>query len=91
MAQQNSNEEIKPIINRLSRALGHLEHVKRMVEEGRDCSEILIQLSAVESAIHSTGIELLKDYIDHSVEDAASKKDAKAIEDLKVAIERYCK
>jgi DNA-binding FrmR family transcriptional regulator len=36
----------------MSRAIGHMEFVKRMVEEDRDCSEILIQLSAVKSAIN---------------------------------------
>ena len=37
----------KAVLNRLSRAIGHLESIKRMVEDGRDCSEVLIQLSAV--------------------------------------------
>ena len=91
MAQQHTSEEMKPIVNRLSRAIGHLEHVKKMVEEGRNCSEILIQLSAVEAAINSTGVELLKDHIDHCVLEAVNEGDMKAIEDLKIAIERYCK
>lgn len=91
MAHPHTPEEMKPIVNRLSRAIGHLEHVKRMVEEGRDCSEILIQLSAVEAAINSTGVELLKDHIDQCVIEAVNEGDMKAIEDLKVAIERYCK
>ena len=30
--------QTKAVINRLSRAIGHLESVKRMVEDGRDCS-----------------------------------------------------
>ena len=40
----------KAVINRLARAIGHLEKVKRMVEEGYDCSEVLVQLAAVRSA-----------------------------------------
>ncbi len=91
MGQQNTPEEMKPIVNRLSRAIGHLEHVKRMVEEGRDCSEILIQLSAVEAAINSTGVELLKDHIDRCFDDAVKNGDMEAIEGLKAAMERYCK
>ncbi|MCQ2512101.1 MAG: metal-sensing transcriptional repressor [Lachnospiraceae bacterium] len=91
MAHQHTSEEMKPIVNRLSRAIGHLEHVKKMVEEGRNCSEILIQLSAVEAAINSTGVELLKDHIDHCVLEAVNEGDMKAIEDLKIAIERYWK
>ncbi len=49
------HENTTAVINRLSRAIGHLEAVKRMVEEGRDCSEVLVQLAAVKSAINNTG------------------------------------
>ena len=48
----HTHENTKAVINRLSRAIGHLESIRRMVEEGRDCSEVLIQLSAVKSAIN---------------------------------------
>ena len=44
------HENTKAVLNRLARAIGHLESVKKMVEDGRDCSEVLIQLSAVRSA-----------------------------------------
>ena len=49
------HENQKAVINRLSRAIGHLEKVKRMVEEGYDCSEVLVQLAAVRSALDNTG------------------------------------
>ena len=42
----HSHEHTKAVLNRLSRAIGHLESIKRMVEDGRDCSEVLIQLAA---------------------------------------------
>ena len=51
----HSAEEKKKVMNRLSRAIGHLEAVKRMVERDEDCSEVLIQLAAVRSAINNTG------------------------------------
>ena len=41
------HENQKAVLNRLARAIGHLEKVKRMVEEGYDCSEVLVQLAAV--------------------------------------------
>lgn len=44
---KHNHENTKAIINRLSRAIGHLESVKKMVEDGRDCSEVLIQIAAV--------------------------------------------
>ena len=58
----HSHEHTKAVINRLSRAIGHLESIKKMVENGRDCSEVLIQLSAVKSAINNTGKIILQDH-----------------------------
>lgn len=43
----HQHQDTKKIVDRMSRAIGHMESIKRMVEDGRDCSEILIQLSAV--------------------------------------------
>ena len=81
----------KAVLNRLSRAIGHLESIKRMVEEGRDCSEVLIQLSAVKSAINNTGKVILKDHIEHCMVDAVESGDHKAIEELTEAIDRFMK
>lgn len=63
----HSHEQTKAVLNRLSRAIGHLESIKRMVEDGRDCSEVLIQLSAVKSAINNTGKIILQDHIEHCI------------------------
>ena len=52
---EHRHTDTKNVINRLSRAIGHLEAVKQMVEQSRDCSEVLIQLAAVKSAINNTG------------------------------------
>jgi DNA-binding FrmR family transcriptional regulator len=81
----------KAVLNRLSRAIGHLESIKRMVEDGRDCSEVLIQLSAVKSAINNTGKVILKDHIEHCMVDAVESGDYKAIEELTEAIDRFMK
>lgn len=62
--------QTKAVINRLSRAIGHLESVKRMVEDGRDCTEVLVQLAAVRSALSSTAKVILKDHLEHCVSDA---------------------
>ena len=45
------HHDTKQVLNRLSRAIGHLEAVKKMVEERKDCSQVLIQLAAVSAAI----------------------------------------
>ena len=62
-----------------------------MVEDGRDCSEVLIQLAAVKSAINGVGKVILKDHIDHCIVDAVEQGDHKAIEDLEKAIDQFIK
>ena len=79
------------MLNRLSRAIGHLESIRRMVEDGRDCSEVLIQLSAVKSAINNTGKVILKDHIEHCLVDAVECGDMESIKDLTEAIDRFMK
>jgi len=79
------------VLNRLSRASGHLESVKRMVKDGRDCSEVLIQLSAVISALKSTGIMILKDHMENCIVDAIQSGNTTAIEDLTKAIDNFIK
>lgn len=87
----HTHANTKAVLNRLSRAIGHLESIKRMVEDGRDCSEVLIQLSAVKSAINNTGKVILKDHIEHCMVDAVETGDHQAIEELTEAIERFIK
>lgn len=87
----HSHEQTKAVLNRLSRAIGHLESIKRMVEDGRDCSEVLIQLSAVKSAINNTGKIILQDHIEHCIVDAVEHGDRDAIKELERAIDRFMK
>ena len=87
----HTHAHTKAVLNRLSRAIGHLEAIKRMVEDGRDCSEVLIQLAAVRSAINNTGKVVLRDHIDHCIVDAVESGDMEAIEALNKAIEQFVK
>ena len=85
------HENQKAVINRLARAIGHLEKVKRMVEEGNDCSEVLIQLAAVRSALDNTGKVILQDHMRHCMVDAVAAGDTDAIDDLWQAIDKFMK
>ena len=84
-------ENQKAVANRLARAIGHLEKVKRMVEGGSDCTEILVQLAAVRSAIDNTGKVILQEYMRNTMTDAIATGDEEAVDDLCRAIERYMK
>ena len=85
------HENQKAVVNRLARDIGHLEKVKRMVEEGHDCSEVLIQLAAVRSAIDNTGKVIMKDHMRHCIVDAVAAGDESAIEDLCEAVDKFVK
>lgn len=67
----HAHTQTKAVLNRLSRAIGHLESVKRMVEDGRDCTEVLVQLAAVRSALNSTAKVILKDHLEHCLDDVS--------------------
>ena len=81
----------KVVVNRLARAIGHLEKVKRMVEEGSDCSDVLVQLAAVRSAIDNTGKVILQDHIRSCMVEAVAAGDFEAMDELCRAIDRYMK
>ena len=85
------HENQKAVINRLARAIGHLSKVKRMVEEGYDCADVLVQLAAVRSAIDNTGKVILNDHIRHCMVDAVQAGDESAIDDLCAAVEKFMK
>ena len=84
-------KEMKAVVNRLAKAIGHLEAVKGMVENGRDCSEVLVQLAAVKSALNNTGKLILKDPISHCIVHAVEHGDKSAVEDLNRAIDQFVK
>lgn len=87
----HSHTQTKAVINRLSKISGHIESIKRMVETGRDCSEVLIQLAAVKAAVSSVSSIVLKDHIEHCIVDAAKNNDNEAIADLIKSIDRFIK
>ena len=86
--EQHTYEHTKAVLNRMLRAIGHMNAVKKMIEDGRDCSDVLIQLSAIRSEITGVSKVILKDHIDHCIVDAVNENDEDAIENLKGAIDK---
>jgi CsoR family transcriptional regulator, copper-sensing transcriptional repressor len=52
-----------PVLVRIARIEGQLKGVRRMVEEKKDCLEIITQITAIREAVAMLGVELLKDDI----------------------------
>lgn len=90
-AHHHSEEHRKEVSNRLARAIGHLQKVKTMVENDEDCSDVLIQLAAVKSAINNTGKVILKDHMEHCIVHAVEDGNMEMIEELNAAIDKFMK
>ena len=87
----HSDEHKREVSNRLARAIGHLQKVKQMVEDDEDCSDVLIQLAAVKSAINNTGKVILKDHMEHCIVHAVEDGDTEMIDELNAAIDKFMK
>ncbi len=87
----HNHPNAKAVSNRLARAIGHLEKVKQMVDDGEDCTQVLIQLVAVRSALTNAGKVILKDHIDHCIVDAVENNDLDKIAELNEAISQFVK
>lgn len=81
--------EKKRQLNRLARAIGHLQHVRSMVEEDVDCAQVLIQLSAVRSALDGVGKEIINEHMTHCIAHAMENGDLEELEEFKRAIQQY--
>lgn len=62
-----------------------------MVENDEDCSDVLIQLAAVKSAINNTGKVILKDHMEHCIVHAVEDGDLQMIDELNNAIDKFMK
>lgn len=87
----HTHTQTKAVLNRMSRIIGHMQAVKQMIKDGRDCSEVLIQLSAVDAAIKSVSRVILKDHMEHCIVDAIKTGDEESLENLNKAIDQIFK
>ncbi len=63
----------KPLLARVGRIAGQVQGVGRMIEENRECPEILHTISAIHSALRGLEAKLLEDHVRHCVHDAVAE------------------
>ncbi|MBQ4375778.1 MAG: metal-sensing transcriptional repressor [Erysipelotrichales bacterium] len=85
----HSPEVKKRQLNRIAKAIGHLQHVKLMMENDEDCADVLVQLSAVESALHNLGKDIINEHITHCIVHAIEDGDTDAVEAFREAIKHF--
>lgn len=82
-------ESKKAVIKRLLSVGGHLKAVVQMVEDGKTCDELLLQLSAVESAVHSVGKTILKNHLEDCVKEGIEQGDASILDKFNKVLDKY--
>ncbi|WP_084075173.1 metal-sensitive transcriptional regulator [Demequina sp. NBRC 110052] len=72
-----TSDELEPVVKRLKRAHGQLAGVLRMVEEGRECGDVVTQLAAVSKAIDRAGFAMIASGLEQCVREGESGAAAK--------------
>ncbi len=84
------HHQTKQVVDRLSRIEGHVRAVKAMVEKGRSCPDVLIQLAAIRAALDQVSKIVLADHVESCLRGAAATGAAdEEWESLKEALDRF--
>ena len=74
---------------RLSKIMGQIKAIDRMIDEDVPCEDVLSQISAAKSALNKAGQVVLEGHINHCIKDAVTEGDEPKIENFTKAIERF--
>ena len=79
--------ETKAILNRIARATGHLESVRRMVEDGKDTAQVLMQLAAVRSALAGVARLMIRSNMEQWANSPSAGENGESLSKLNDAID----
>ena len=74
---------------RISRIIGQINAIDRMIDEDVPCEDVLAQINAAKSALHRCGQVVLEGHIEHCVKDAIERGDTDAVANFTKAVERF--
>ncbi|MFA5688183.1 MAG: metal-sensitive transcriptional regulator [Kiritimatiellales bacterium] len=77
-----SDAEKKKIISRLRRIEGQTRGLQKMIEEDRECIDVLRQISSVSGALHGVWVNVLNDHLKGCIREALVDKNDKLVDDL---------
>jgi CsoR family transcriptional regulator, copper-sensing transcriptional repressor len=89
-----SHHKIKKevLVGRLNKVIGQLNGIKRMIEEDRDCPDVLIQIASVRAALAKFGLMITEDHMEHCIADSFQKgKGQQSIASMSKAIKQMLK
>lgn len=84
-----NDPEYQDIDKRLARIAGHAASLRRLWQEESECDDLLVQISAVTSALEQVGKKILQQHVGRCVKDAVERGDGEAaIRELRKALDR---
>ena len=89
--KMRSEEEYKALINRLNRIEGQIRGIRGMVEKNAYCTDIIIQVSAVNAALNAFNKELLANHIKTCVTDDIKAGKTETVDDLLKTLQKLMK
>ena len=89
--KHRSDEEYRSLVNRLSRIEGQVRGIKNMIENDAYCTDVLVQVSAVQAALNAFSKELLSSHIHTCVAENIRKGDDSVIDELVVTLQKLMK
>ena len=90
-SKNRDEKEVKSLVNRLSRIEGQVRGVKSMVESNAYCTDILVQVSAITSALNSFNKELLAEHIRTCVAEDVRAGGSGLVEELVTTLQKLMK
>jgi DNA-binding FrmR family transcriptional regulator len=87
---QHPADERRSLQIRVRKIVGQLNAIERMLEQDRDCSEILTQLVSARKALKALAEKIIHSHAHHCIERArSSAESSKKLHELLVVLERY--
>jgi CsoR family transcriptional regulator, copper-sensing transcriptional repressor len=91
-SKPRTQDEKQKVVNRLKRIEGQVRGIQKMVEDDRYCMDILVQISAIQSALKNVGFAVTERHINHCVSDAIKQGEGKeTIEELMGVLKQFSK
>jgi len=91
-SKPRTRDEKEKVMNRLKRIEGQVRGIQNMVEDDRYCVDILVQISAIQSALKNVGFAVTERHIHHCVSDAVKQGEGKeTIDELMSVLKQFSK
>ncbi|CAM5615812.1 MULTISPECIES: metal-sensitive transcriptional regulator [Streptomyces] len=89
MELQFEGDDLKSVLNRLRRAQGQISGVIKMIEEGRDCEDVVTQLAAASRALDRAGFAIIATGLQQCLTDVGKgRADGETSEQMKARLEK---